>query len=312
MGAASAGGDQGTDDGAAALATFRALLDETSDFVVILEPDGHASYVNRATAEFLGLEPGPLPPVTLDDVLTPASRTRLEEEVLPVLARDRRWRGELALVGAHGNEVPASVVLVAHQNGNGTVERLSVVARDVTEQRALHEQLARQALEDPLTGLPNRRLLVDHLDLALARATRAATPAGVLFIDVDHFKDVNDRFGHEGGDRALVAVSDRLRTAMRPADTVARVGGDEFVVLCEGLGSGGDPAHDALGVAARITGAVEKPIDLDGTPLELSVSVGVALAAGDDDPERVLRHADAAMYEAKRAGRNAYRLWAGA
>lgn len=171
---------------------------------------------------------------------------------------------------------------------------------DVTEQRQSRAELRRRALHDQLTGLPNRALLVDRLEQALARGHRSGRGTAALFIDLDRFKQVNDSLGHRAGDDLLMELARRLRVAARYADTVARFGGDEFVVLCEDLES----VEDAEAVAQRLHGAMAAPFEVEDQTLDLTLSVGIAMAEPDDDSEAVLRDADLAMYEAKAGGRN--------
>ncbi len=161
-------------------------------------------------------------------------------------------------------------------------------------------ELARQsALHDPLTGLPNRTLLVQRLDHAILRCRRSEKMLAVFFTDLDHFKQVNDTFGHHAGDELLIAVADRLTGLLRPGDTLARLAGDEFVILCEDL----DDVAQVEPLANRVSTALAEPFLIDGNELKISASVGIAFAGlADDVPESVIQEADAAMYEAKRSG----------
>ena len=164
----------------------------------------------------------------------------------------------------------------------------------------LFDQMRTQALHDPLTGLPNRSLLLDRLQQALARADRRPQKVAVLFLDLDRFKVINDSLGHQTGDRVLVAVADRLVASLRPGDTATRFGGDEFVVVCEEVVD----ERQALEIAERLAARLREPFMLGGEEVFLSVSVGVSLANGsEDDPTALLRDADAAMYRAKELGR---------
>ncbi len=169
-------------------------------------------------------------------------------------------------------------------------------------------QLFREsALHDALTGLPNRVLLHDRLTQVVAKAQRSGTAAAVLFVDLDKFKTVNDSHGHLVGDQVLLAVSDRLRHAVRPGDTLARLAGDEFVIVCDELG---DPAL-AETVARRVADVLAAPVELveSGVPVAIDIraSVGIAYAgAATDVPESLIRNADAAMFEAKRHGGSRY------
>lgn len=157
-------------------------------------------------------------------------------------------------------------------------------------------KLTHLALHDPLTGLANRALLLDRLSHAVASPARRQRQVGVLFLDLDGFKSVNDRFGHRAGDTLLMAVADRLSALVRPSDTVARLGGDEFVILCEDL-SGGEP--ELVELAERIQMGVANSARSIDQDLSVSVSIGAALAHTGSVPEQVLAQADAAMYAAK-------------
>ncbi|HTX12454.1 MAG TPA: diguanylate cyclase [Solirubrobacteraceae bacterium] len=173
----------------------------------------------------------------------------------------------------------------------------SALARQRTEQRMRHE-----ALHDPLTGLANRTLLRDRLEHAIARSERERGATAVLFIDLDNFKAVNDSHGHAAGDAVLVESARRLQAAVRPGDTMARMGGDEFVALCEHVDT-----ESALAVARRLQEALRPSFTAGGVEHRLSASIGVAL--GDREPDRLLGDADAASYRAKAAGRGRVELF---
>ncbi len=203
-------------------------------------------------------------------------------------------------------------VRVVHQRAallrdvTGRPQTLVGTVLDVTEQRALEARLAHQAAHDALTGLPNRALCLDRLGQALAAARAGAPPGAVLFLDLDHFKDVNDSRGHDAGDRLLVAVTARLRGTLRERDTLARLGGDEFAVFLAGTADAGAAAR----AAERLLAALAAPFALDGQAHTTGGSVGIVLAtAGYDRPEDVLRDADVALYRAKDAGRGGYALF---
>lgn len=287
------------------LAASRAVLDETPDFVAVTDADGRASYVNRALRELLGLHVEEAHEVTLKALLTSQSYERFVEDVIPAVHAKGVWRGELALVRRDGGAMPVSQVLIGHRGASDELLRLSFVARDVTEQRDHADLLAHRALHDELTGLPNRRLFYDRLDMGLARAARTQQMLGVLFIDVDGFKAINDTLGHEAGDRVLVVVGDRLSQCMRASDTLARLGGDEFIVLCESLGD----ERYATEIAERLIASTGEPISIAGTSVAISVSVGIAIASGTGTGADELVHAaDIVMYEAKKAGKGTSRL----
>jgi diguanylate cyclase (GGDEF)-like protein/PAS domain S-box-containing protein len=163
-------------------------------------------------------------------------------------------------------------------------------------------RMRHEAVHDPLTGLANRTLLRDRLEHALARSEREGADTGVLFVDLDNFKQVNDAYGHARGDQVLVELARRLRSAVRPADTVARLGGDEFVVVCEEVDE-----HSALALGQRLLEAIRLPLTVGGMPHGLSASIGVAL--GRRDLDLLLANADAAVYRAKDRGRGRIELF---
>jgi diguanylate cyclase (GGDEF)-like protein len=169
-------------------------------------------------------------------------------------------------------------------------------------------KLAHQALHDPLTGLANRTLLFDRLGDVLQACADGDAAHAVLYLDLDDFKAVNDKFGHEAGDMVLIAVANRLRHAVRPADTVARCGGDEFVIFCPGLVDG---QSEAESVAQRLLESIERPFSLADTEASISGSIGIAVASSSEGAERLVCRADAEMYVAKQRGGRGHAVSAG-
>jgi len=191
--------------------------------------------------------------------------------------------------------------------GDGVAEGAVVAHENITERKLAEEATARLALHDPLTGLPNRRLLWDRLGHALSRAAREGTAVAVLYLDLEGFKAVNDELGHEAGDSLLVAVAGRLLGCLRETDTATRVGGDEFVVVLEGVRDEGE----ALALSERIARVLEEPLSVGRAERTLAASMGVALSAHPhrEDPEELLRSADLAMYRSKREGKGRVSLY---
>jgi len=177
---------------------------------------------------------------------------------------------------------------------------------DITERKRAASRIEELATRDPLTGLPNRLLLADRLDHSITGARRANRMLAVMFIDLDGFKAVNDRFGHGMGDVLLKAVGDRLSLLVRKGDTLARLGGDEFIVLLDGIKT----QQDAAQVAEKVLSVVRQPYEIDGQRLEIGASIGIAIFPLDGtDSTMLLRNADTAMYAAKADGRGTYRFF---
>jgi diguanylate cyclase (GGDEF)-like protein len=183
---------------------------------------------------------------------------------------------------------------------NDAIRGLVVNARDVSDSRRLQEQLAYQARHDSLTGLPNRRLLNERLTCSLARPSRVA----VLFVDLDRFKTVNDTLGHDAGDELLRQVGARLAGCLRTQDLLARVGGDEFVALLDGVAD----RHEATAAADRIVAVLRAPFDVLGQQVTIGASVGVCFDTPGATVDDMLGGADAAMYQVKQSGGRAYAL----
>ena len=237
-----------------------------------------------------------------------AEAIELMRTTLPITGAEVRLAGGTALASA-GATADAQVrlpigagdeLLLAPEQELGDDEINFVRALANTLATALarlrdEERMRHEALHDPLTGLPNRTLLRDRLEHALARSARGRGATGVLFVDLDDFKHVNDTYGHATGDVVLAELGERLRTGVRPADTVARLGGDEFVVVCEGVDE-----DSAVALGRRLQDAIRLPLTIGGLQHELSASIGIAL--GHADAGALLGAADAAVYRAKAEG----------
>jgi diguanylate cyclase (GGDEF)-like protein len=228
---------------------------------------------------------------------------------LPIVGAEVRLAGGSALAGKGAMAEPGLVLSIGLGNellisperelADDELSVVRAVAHTLTTALArLHgeERIRHEAVHDPLTGLANRTLLQDRLEHALSKSGRLGTDTAVLFIDLDNFKDVNDHHGHVAGDAVLMELGQRLRTAIRPGDTIARFGGDEFVAVCEDV-----DRQSAVLVAERILEAIRMPITSGGAEHRVSASVGIA--RGGSDPEVLLDHADVAAYRAKSAGR---------
>jgi diguanylate cyclase (GGDEF)-like protein/PAS domain S-box-containing protein len=283
---------------------FRGLLESAPDAMVIVGADGRIVLVNRQAEQLFGWPRSELidSPV---EMLVPAAmreRHRLHREGFSDAPQSRPMGVGLELFGVRrdGSEFPIEISLSPLETDKGML--VSAAIRDITDRKRAQAQMAHQATHDALTGLPNRVLLEDRLQQAIVRSQREGTSIAVLFVDVDRLKAVNDTRGHAVGDQLLRTVAERLRAAIRPADTLARIGGDEFVIISEGLGPGQGPRP----IADRISIAFREPVELSGTDVVVTVSIGVAIAGPDGDATTLLRDADVAMYQAKEQGRDQY------
>ena len=240
------------------------------------------------------------------EVVHPDDRVRVQP-FLDELARRGHLEMEYRIVRPDGGvrwlRARARVV----RDGSGQPLRYDGIVSDVTERKRYEEQLEFQATHDALTGLPNRNLLGDRIGQALVRAARDGRSAAVLFVDLDQFKFVNDSLGHDVGDVLLRAVADRLQATVREGDTVARQGGDEFVIVLHDVVR----EEDAADVAQKVLSSLNPPVAVEGHELFVAASVGISLYPQDgDDIHTLLRNADMAMYRAKEEGRNNFQFFA--
>jgi diguanylate cyclase (GGDEF)-like protein/PAS domain S-box-containing protein len=286
---------------------FRLLAENSSDFVYFADADGRASWVAPTVTRTLGWQVDDLLGVDITDLVHPEdwdvvaalreSATNGTEVVAlrpgvahPILARLRQDDGTYRWMSVTATRVHES----------GSPEHSVVVGmRDVDELVAT-QALAERGQRDDLTGLANRPYLLERMERMLNEGRRSSDQHAVLYCDVDHFKEINDTFGHAVGDEVLREIARRIRGNVREADIVARLGGDEFVVLLKAVRGPGD----AESVAEKIRAAMREVLIIDGVDLSRSFSIGVAMVGPDSTPDRVLRDADAALYEAKEAGRD--------
>lgn len=221
------------------------------------------------------------------------------------------WQGEMTALRRDGAEFPVGLSVTAVRSSDDQVTHFVYSLIDITERKLAEEEIRKLAFYDSLTGLPNRHTLMDRLRHAMATGARSESLGALLFIDLDHFKRLNDTRGHDIGDLLLQQVAQRLRGCLREGDTAARLGGDEFVVLLEGIGRQSlEAAEAAESVAEKILAKLNEPYLLDGQECHSTSSIGVCLFKGQHEAfDELVKHADLAMYQSKAAGRNAIRFF---
>lgn len=315
-------------------AHLAAIVESSSDAIVSKTLDGIVTSWNPAAERIFGYTSEEAVGRSIL-ILFPPDRVHEEEEILGHIARGELVdHFETVRQRKDGTLIDVSVTVSPIRDGEGRIVGASKIARDITEKKRLEREAkereaeltrtnlelerlraemeqawkreAYRALHDPLTDLPNRRLFRAHLATVIARADRNRECAGLLFIDLDDFKAVNDELGHQAGDQLLVSVAKRLRHSLRGMDLVARLGGDEFAVAAEEV-----DAPESLRVLARkVLGAVADPFLLDAGEVRLSASVGISRYPEDgDNPDDLLRRADQAMYRVKKGGKNAFQFY---
>jgi len=289
-------------------------LDVAGTIIVVLDPDERVALLNRTGHDLLRLVEGEPVGQNWFDLCVPerdreGARATFRELMAGQLAPSAESY-ENAVVTQDGDER----VIMWHnsvlRDEDGAVTATLSSGLDITERRRAEDRIAHLAYHDSLTGLPNRALLAEHLELAIARARRAERSIALLYLDLDDFKLVNDSFGHAAGDELLRAVCGRLEARRRASDLLARQGGDEFLLLIADVD--GDARAVARAAAEGMLDTLSEPFSVQGSEFHLRASVGISVFPRDaDDAETLLRHADAAMYQAKTAGRGGVRTWSG-
>jgi diguanylate cyclase (GGDEF)-like protein/PAS domain S-box-containing protein len=271
----------------------RAILDHAADAILTIDLDGTVESINPAAERMFGGRVDELVGRNIGELMAPDAPGPAGAVMTGV-----RLGREVIGLRVDGTTFPLELSVTEVELGDRTIS--TVVARDITERKAFERRLAHQGTHDALTGLPNRTLFMDRVAHALASAQRTRRPLAVLFCDIDRFKVVNDSLGHTAGDALLFAVASRYRSALRATDTVARFGGDEFVVLAEDLATDAD----AVVVAEKLATSLREPVPVGRQEIHVSASVGIAVADPETaTPESLVRDADVAMYRAKARGR---------
>ncbi|MFK8023776.1 MAG: EAL domain-containing protein [Ilumatobacter sp.] len=291
-------------------ARLRATFDDAGVAMALVhvdaDPPGRLVEANPAFEALTGIDAAEVGDHGILDVLHPGERADFAEKLLNLVQPSAERFSVQAKVESPDDERWARIVAAPVDEGELAGAFAVVHLEDITEQHLAQEKLAEVALHDPLTGLANRSLIFDRIANAQLRAERSGKHLGVLFMDLDTFKDVNDSLGHHAGDQLLIEIAERLKDSIRPSDTAARLGGDEFVILCDELDE--DPAEaqrELESVAKRVHGVFERPIALGAIDAFCTGSIGMELVQGTSmSAQTAIGHADAAMYRAKARGRS--------
>ncbi|MBK6741566.1 MAG: EAL domain-containing protein [Hydrogenophilales bacterium] len=282
------------------------VFEASADGIMITDTEGRILTVNPAFSRITGY--------TSEDALGNTPRLlksgrhspKFHVELWQQLRRDGTWEGEIWNRRKNGEDFPAWLSISTVRDAQGNVAEYVVMFSDITVRKQAEEEIRFRAWYDTLTGLPNRNLLDEHLEQALREARRVGHKVAVMFIDLDHFKAINDTLGHAKGDLLLQQAARRLASGLRDSDTLSRQGGDEFVLVLQGV----HHAQDAARVADKMIRALAEPFDLDGHQGHIGASVGITLYPDDaQDSSSLYRNADLAMYRAKASGRNIFQFY---
>jgi len=277
---------------------FAALVESADDAIVTTTLDGRILTWNRGAERLYGY-------AAVDVLGQPATflvpeelRDEIGEITQRLVKRNRVEHYETVRVHQTGRRVEVSISVSPVLDATDRIVAVASIARDITGRKHVERMINHLAFHDGLTGLANRTLIRDRLQHALARAHRAGGFVAVIYVDLDDFKEVNDRLGHAAGDQLLQAVAARLQPLLRPGDTFGRLGGDEFVVVSDRVPN----ESAAVGIAERLATALAEPFEFDAARIEVTASIGVALGDADTDADRLLANADRAMYAVKARG----------
>lgn len=289
---------------------FSKAIEQSPSSVLICDRKWQIEYANQKFAQLTGYNPASIEgkhPGTLSEDITAHRESRqLWQSIRLQVQRVGVWQGEVNSARKNGERFWEQLVVTPIKDQGGEVTGYLILGEDISIRKRYEQQLLRQANYDILTGLPNRMLALDRLKLALAQARRENTLVGVMFLDLDNFKHVNDTLGHDAGDNLLIEAARRISSCLRGTSTVARLGGDEFLVVLPGLSDVGATTQ----VAQRILTTFEPPYRLNGQEVFGTTSIGISIFPNDSDNSGMLmQHADAAMYQAKNKGKSDFAVF---
>lgn len=286
------------------------IVESASEGIIVTDRDALIVHVNRAFTEITGYTRDEMLGSTPGKLSSGIQDKQFYQQLWQTLTETGNWEGEIINRRKDGSMYPQWLSINAFYDRNGEVLNYIATFRDITEQKAAQAKLSYLSDFDPLTDLPNKRVMLERLNQSLAHIERhKGKQAALLFVDLDHFKRINDSLGHECGDRVIIEIAQRIKGSIREVDTLSRVSGDEFVILLE-------PAYKismvATQIAFRMIEAISQQIDLPETDVLLTASIGIAIAPQDGvSSEELVKHADIALHHAKKCGRNNFQFFTG-
>ena len=282
------------------------VLESTIEGITITDADGVIQRVNSSFSQITGYAAAEVIGQNPRILKSEHHEAGFYEKMWESIIQTGRWKGEIWNRRKNGEVYPEWLSITAITDETGKTTHYVAVFHDISELKRAEDKLSHQAFHDALTGLPNRQLFYDRLEAALLHAQRHHSAMGLLFLDLDNFKKVNDSLGHNFGDIFLQEVAKRLTAVCRKEDTISRLGGDEFTVILPNIVN----ADGAVASARRISQALEQPIDLMEQSIPISASIGITLYPGDgENVEELIKNADLAMYSAKKSGKNNFHLF---
>ncbi|NEX60157.1 diguanylate cyclase domain-containing protein [Noviherbaspirillum galbum] len=281
---------------------MRIITDNTPVLIAYLDAQQRFQFVNRTGAEWLELDRNAIEGRFAKDVLHEAAYAALAPSMDKALAGEHTtFEHSRPYQGKHQH---LTTQFVPETDARGRVVGFFALAQDITDSKNYQLALKQDLLTDALTGLPNRTACLQEIQSAVARTRRSRKPFAVMFLDVDRFKQINDTYGHDAGDQVLIEFGRRLRQSVRDSDLVARLAGDEFLIIAQDVN---DPVDDTVLIAQKVLDAMIDPLQVGQSEVHVTTSIGIVVGSSDDsDPAAIIKRADAAMYDAKRDGRNCY------
>ncbi|MEP6604806.1 MAG: diguanylate cyclase [Nitrosospira sp.] len=287
-------------------AQLAAIVESSNDAIIVKDLNGIINNWNAGAERLFGYRKSEILGHSITDLI-PLDRLDEETRIMSLIKSGKFTdHFETVRLRKGGKTISVSIMISPVKDGAGNIIGASKVARDISQLKESQERIQHLANYDELTELPNRRLLADRMNIAIAHAARCSGRLALLFLDLDRFKPVNDSLGHDVGDKLLKAVAERMQGMVRLTDTTSRFGGDEFIILLSQI----DVAENAACVAEKLLMAVSRPYKIGGHVMALTASIGIAIyPEHGKEPSTLLRKADISMYAAKKAGRNQYRFY---